>query len=37
MDEAGIKNNLPFVVTPNDFFYLEGIKKVYEGRLKDYS
>lgn len=36
-DEAKIKNNLPFVVTPNDFFYLQNIYKVYEGYLKDYA
>lgn len=36
-DDALIDNNLPFVITPNDFLKLDNIKKVYEGKLRDYN
>lgn len=37
MDESEIENNLPEVVKPEDFKYIDNINLHYSGMLKDYS
>lgn len=36
IDKAGIRHQLPFVITPNDFLSLENTEVVYEGYLQKY-
>lgn len=36
MDEAGIENNLPDVVKPEDFKRLENLEEIYSGLLRQY-
>lgn len=37
IDKSNVENELPFVITPNDFLELPNIEKVYEGYLKEYN
>ena len=37
MDDSDIDNNLPDVVKPEDFKYIDNINLHYSGLLKDYS
>ena len=36
LDDAGVITNLPNCVRPDDFKYIEGLKLVYIGKLKNY-
>lgn len=36
LDEAGIQNNLPEVVKPEDFKQMKDLKEIYKGYLKEY-
>ncbi len=36
-DQSKIKNNLPDIVTPEDFLYLPNIIPIYKGFLKNYN
>ena len=36
IDNSKVENELPFVITPNDFLQLPNCEKMYEGYLKEY-
>jgi hypothetical protein len=36
LDDAGVVTNLPKCVRPDDFKYIDGLKLVYTGKLKNY-
>lgn len=36
LEQANIENNLPYIIKPEDFKDLEGIKEIYAGYIRDY-